>query len=86
MLYMVLEQFTLERLPQISDRFMTQGRLMPEGVEYVSSWVDPENLKCYQVMEAGSLELLNQWIANWSDLVEFQVTPVKTSAEFWESV
>lgn len=86
MLFMVLEQFTRENLPLISDRFMTQGRLMPEGVEYVSSWVDPANLKCYQVMQAESRALLDQWIANWSDIVQFEVVPVKTSMEFWEAV
>jgi hypothetical protein len=86
MLFMVQEQFRQENLPLISDRFMTQGRLMPDGVEYVSSWVDPEKLRCYQVMEAESRELLDQWIANWSDIVQFEIAPVKTSMEFWESV
>jgi hypothetical protein len=84
MLYMVIEGFAPGRLEQVGERFRAQGRMMPEGVNYVNSWMEANGSACYQVMEAPTRELLDQWIANWKDLVEFEVVPVQTSAEFWE--
>jgi hypothetical protein len=55
--------------------------LAPEGVIYVSSWVDTKFERCYQVMETDDRQLLDDWMANWSDLVDFEVYPVMTSAE-----
>ena len=67
----------------MSGRFRQHGRMLPEGVVYHASWIDDSGSRCYQVMEAPDRALLNQWIAKWSDLVEFEVVPVLTSAEFW---
>jgi hypothetical protein len=81
MLYMVIEHFREGRAPDIYRRFRDRGRLAPEGLTYVSSWVDLEYRRCFQVMEAPDEALLREWMANWEDLVEFEVLPVRTSAE-----
>lgn len=81
MLYMILEQFKPGRAPEVYRRFREQGRLAPEGLTYISSWVDMDFQRCFQVMEADDRALIEQWIANWSDLVDFEVVPVRTSAQ-----
>ncbi len=79
--YMVIEHFRDGNAVPVYARFRAQGRLAPEGLEYVSSWVTPDLTTCYQVMTCADRALLDQWIANWSDLVRFEVHPVITSAE-----
>ena len=79
--YMVIERFkNADPLP-VYRRFREQGRLMPEGLTYVSSWVEPALDQCYQVMEADDRALLDRWMLNWQDLVDFEVHEVITSAE-----
>ena len=58
--------------------------MLPEGVVYVASWIHPETGRCFQLMEAPDGAALDVWIARWNDLVEFEVLPVETSAEYWE--
>jgi hypothetical protein len=55
--------------------------MAPEGLRYLASWVDHSFERCFQVMEADDAALLGQWTANWSDLVEFEIVPVRTPAE-----
>jgi hypothetical protein len=62
-------------------RFAERGRLAPAGLEYVSSWVESDYGRCFQVMETAERTLLEEWMRNWSDLVDFEVRPVMTSAE-----
>jgi uncharacterized protein DUF3303 len=78
---MIVEHFHNGDALPVYRRFRDQGRLMPEGVRYVASWVTQDLRHCYQVMECESPELLRQWTANWEDLVEFEVVPVQTSAD-----
>lgn len=80
-LYMIVERFRGGDAVPVYRRFRDKGRLAPEGLGYVSSWVDERLERCYQVMETEDRALLDQWIANWDDLVEFEVHPVITSAE-----
>ncbi|MCU1238066.1 MAG: hypothetical protein JWP63_6033 [Candidatus Solibacter sp.] len=79
MTYMIVEHFK-DAVP-VYRRFRDRGRLAPEGLRYLSSWVDESLSRCYQLMEADDPSLLNQWIANWSDLVDFEVHPVISSAD-----
>ena len=79
--YMVIERFRNGDAAPVYRRFRDQGRLAPEGLVYVGSWVDEPMATCYQVMETDDRALLDAWIANWSDLVDFEVVPVMTSAE-----
>lgn len=81
MLYMVVESFKQGDPVPVYRRFRDRGRLAPEGLNYISSWVTPDLTRCYQVMEADDPRLLEQWMARWSDLVDFEVIPVIPSAE-----
>ena len=81
MLYMVIEHFKHQNAVPVYQRFREQGRLAPEGVTYIASWVDVELHRCFQVMETEDRRLLDEWMANWEDLVDFEVIPVLASAE-----
>ena len=81
MQYMVIEHFRNGDPIPVYARFRAQGRLAPAGLTYVSSWVSDDLTKCYQVMECADRALLEEWIHAWSDLVEFEVLPVISSAE-----
>jgi hypothetical protein len=81
---MVIEKFKQGATQAVHERFDKQGRMMPEGVVYVSSWIDPDRSRCFQVMESPDRELLQKWIDAWSDLVDFEVIPVLTSADYWK--
>jgi hypothetical protein len=81
MLYLVVEHFRDGDARPVYRRFREQGRLAPEGLRYVASWVTEDFSRCYQVMECADPGLLTQWIARWKDLVEFEVHPVRTSEE-----
>jgi hypothetical protein len=84
--YLVIEHFRNGDAVAVYRRFRERGRMAPEGVNYVSSWVTPDLTRCYQVMEAPDREQLDKWIANWSDLVQFEVHPVISSREASERV
>jgi len=81
MLYMIIEHFRDGNPRPVYERFRERGRLAPDGLRYVGSWVTADLHRCYQVMESDDPALLDQWITAWSDLVQFEVVPVLTSAE-----
>jgi hypothetical protein len=81
MLFMVIEQFRPGKAPEIYRRFRERGRMAPEGVRYISSWVDLGFQRCFQVMEAESEQHLNAWASNWDDLIDFEIIAVRTSAD-----
>jgi hypothetical protein len=81
MLYMVLERYKKGAVPEIYRRALERGRLMPEGLRYVSSWVDHDFQRCFQLMETEDEALFDARIQAWADLVDFEVVPVRTSAE-----
>lgn len=81
MLYLIVEHFKNGDARPVYDRFRRNGRLAPDGLHYVSSWVTADLTTCYQVMECDDRRLLDDWIAAWTDLVHFEVHPVITSAE-----
>jgi len=81
MLYMIVERFKSQDALPVYRRFRERGRLAPEGLIYISSWVDQEFHRCFQLMETNDRNLLEQWIANWNDIVDFEVFPVRTSEE-----
>ncbi|MFL6236540.1 MAG: DUF3303 domain-containing protein [Thermoanaerobaculia bacterium] len=81
MLYMVLERYKDGAAPEVYRRARERGRLMPEGLRYVASWVDLDFRRCFQLMETEDASLFDAWIRAWADLVEFEVIPVRTSAE-----
>ena len=81
MLYMIIEHFRGGDAVPVYRRFRERGRLAPDGLQYVNSWVTPDLRRCYQVMECDDRARLDEWIANWSDIVDFEVEPVITSAD-----
>jgi len=81
MLFMVIEHFHAGRAPDVYRRFRDRGRLAPPGVQYIASWVDLDFGRCFQVMEAGDEAALRAWTAEWDDLIDFEIVPVRTSAE-----
>jgi hypothetical protein len=81
MQFMIIERFRNRDPKPIYRRLRDSGRLMPEGLHYISSWIEPNFERCFQVMECDDLQLLQQWIAQWSDLMEFEVVPVLSSAQ-----
>jgi uncharacterized protein (UPF0212 family) len=78
---MVVEHFRGGDPVPVYRRFRDRGRLAPDGLAYVSSWVDEPMRRCYQLMETDDAALIVAWIANWADIVEFEVYPVITSEE-----
>jgi Protein of unknown function (DUF3303) len=80
--YLVIEKF--KDAPAIYKRLDEKGRMMPEGLNYVSSWIDQRLKTCWQVMETDDFVLLERWIDNWKDLMEFKIVPVHTSTEVRE--
>jgi hypothetical protein len=83
-LYMVVEHF--KDAAAVYRRFRDRGRMAPAGLEYVSSWIDEKIERCYQVMETHDRSLLDEWMANWADLTDFEVIPVITSKEAAEKI
>jgi uncharacterized protein DUF3303 len=81
MLYLVIESYRNGDPVPVYRRFRAQGRMAPEGLRYVSSWVTTDLARCYQIMECEERGLLDAWITRWQDLVDFEVVPVVTSSE-----
>ena len=86
MLYMIVEHFKNRDPVPVYRRFLDRGRLAPDGLQYVSSWVDEKIERCFQLMETADRNFIDEWIANWSDIVEFEVYPVISSQEATEIV
>ena len=81
MLYMVIEAFKGGNGVAVYRRFAEKGRMLPEGLLYRGSWVTADGERCFQLMECEDEALLEQWMAGWRDLVEFEVTPVVSSQQ-----
>jgi hypothetical protein len=86
MLYMVIENFRGGDPVPVYRRFRDKGRLAPDGLKYVGSWVTEDLRRCFQIMECDDPSLLTHWMACWDDLTEFDVIPVVTSAEAAASI
>jgi hypothetical protein len=80
MRYMVIETFTQGARP-VYERARDRGRMLPEGLEYVESWVTEGLGGCFQLMETDDPALLDTWTARWADLADFEIVPVLASAE-----
>jgi hypothetical protein len=76
MQFMVIERFRNQDARAIYRRLRERGRMMPEGLTFVSSWVTADLGRCFQLMETDDVTLLQCWITGWSDLMEFEVVPV----------
>jgi hypothetical protein len=81
MLFMVVERFRNRDAKAVYRRFREQGRGAPEGLRYVGGWIEANFDRCFQLMECDDARLLQQWVAVWSDLIDFEIVPVVPSAE-----
>jgi hypothetical protein len=81
MLYMVIERFKPGAAVEVYRRAKEKGRMLPDGLEYIDSWVDLNFETCFQLMRTGNEALFQDWIGRWQDLVDFEIIPVRTSAE-----
>ncbi len=80
---MVIERFRNADPAPVGERFVSHGRMMPEGLIYHASWIDSSGACCFQVMEAPDRSLLDLWISEWDDLMDFEIVPVLASRDFW---
>ena len=76
MLFMVIETFRNQDAKSIYRRFRDKGRMMPDGLAFVGSWVSADVGRCFQLMETDDVTLLQRWVTEWSDLIEFEIVPV----------
>ena len=81
MQYMIIERFRPGKVKSMYQRFGERGRMLPEGVTYINSWINEPITVCYQVMESDEKTKIQEWISHWNDLVDFEVIPVITSSE-----
>lgn len=86
MLFMVVEQFKNRNARQVYRRAQEKGRMLPDGLNYIDSWVATDFDRCFQLMETENPTLFRKWIERWQDLVEFEVIPVVSSEEANEAI
>ena len=86
MLFMVIERFKNGDALPVYSRYREKGRMMPDGLKYVDSWVESELGRCFQLMECDNPQLLQQWTTHWQDLVDFEIASVVTSKEAAEAI
>ncbi len=86
MLYMVVECFKNRDAKAVYRRFRAKGRMAPDGLAYVESWVETNFERCFQLMECADARLLEEWAVHWRDLVEFEFVPVRRSNEAVEII
>ena len=86
MLYMVIERFKNRDAKAVYRRFREKGRMAPENLAYVESWVEFNFDRCFQLMECGEERLLDEWADHWRDLVDFEFVPVRRSKEVVEII
>ena len=76
---MVVERFAPGRARDIYRRVREEGRMFPDGLRYVDSWVQADLRGCFQLMECDDVALLQEWVARWGDLADFLIVPVTPS-------
>ncbi len=86
MQFMVVERFKNRDAKAVYRRLRERGRQQPDGLRYVGSWIEANFDRCFQLMECDDARLLQQWVAAWSDLMEFEIVPVVPSAETREAI
>ena len=79
--FMVIETFLPGCKEKVYERFNTKGRMLPEGLTYLNSWLEADGDRCFQLMETDDPSLFDQWIENWSDLVSMEVVEIGEKPE-----
>jgi hypothetical protein len=86
MLFMIIERNRNGDAHAVYQRFRERGRMLPEGLRYLDSWVENNYGRCFQLMSCDNPDLLQEWTSHWEDLVEFEIIPVRTSKEASELI
>ena len=86
MLFMVVERFRNQNGNAVYQRLRERGRLTPEGLTYVGSWVEASLDRCFQLMECDDASLLQHWVAQWSDLISFEIVPVVKGCDMAKTI
>ena len=86
MLFMVIERYKNRDAKAVYRRFRDKGRMAPEGLTYVGSWIEANFDRCFQLMECGDARLLQAWVTQWQDLVDFDFVSVVPSKETVEAI
>jgi len=86
MLFMVIEKFKNRDTVAVYRRLRDQGRMMPDGLKYVSSWIEANFDRCFQLMECDDPRLFQQWVIRWRDLMDFEIVPVVSSKDTMEAI
>jgi len=73
---MVIEMFKQGSREKVYARYESKGRMLPDGLKYINSWLTKDGKRCFQLMETDNPELFDRWIEQWRDLVEFEIIPV----------
>jgi len=81
MLFMVIERFRDNNAAAVYRRFGEKGRMLPDGLQYVDSWVEVHRSRCFQLMECDDVQLFQQWVAHWNDLVDFEIVAGHSSKD-----
>jgi hypothetical protein len=84
MLFIVIETF--KDTKRVGERYRLKGRMLPDGVTFQASWIDPLTNRCFLVVDATDRESLNLWSRYWDDLADFEIVQVVTSSEFWANL
>ena len=85
-MFMVIERNRNQDAKSVYRRFRDKGRLMPDGLTFVSSWVSADLGRCFQVMETDDIAQLQRWVVEWSDLTDFEIVPVLSGKETAEAL
>ncbi len=86
MQYMVIEKFKQGKVKGLYKRFEERGRLMPDGLTYINSWITEDVSACYQLMETNDINKQYEWLNNWNDFADFEIIPVITSQQAKEKI
>ena len=86
MFFMVIERFKNRNARAVYTRSRERGRMLPEGLKYVDSWVEANFDRCFQLMECEDAKLLQKWVFEWQDLVDFEIVPVVSSKETADTI
>ena len=81
MMFMVIERFRNKDAAAVYRRFREKGRMLPDGLRYVNSWVTADFDRCFQLMECNDTRIFQQCIANWIDLADFEIVEVIPSKD-----
>jgi hypothetical protein len=74
--YMVVEKYKVGCFDKVYERYHLKGRMFPEGLQFLNSWVNKGNNICFQLMETNDEKLFKRWFENWNDLVDFELYPI----------